>query len=53
MSDVKGNETGEMISENVEKGRKLLLALVLFGAIGTLQAETYYPTAGGDRERGT
>ena len=42
-----------MISENVEKGRKLLLALVLFGAIGTLQAETYYPTAGGDRERGT
>ena len=37
-----------MISENVEKGRKLLLALMLFGAIGTLQAATYYPTAGGD-----
>ena len=36
-----------MISENVEKGWKLLLALVLLGAIGTLQAETY-PTAGGD-----
>ena len=37
-----------MISENVEKGWKTLLALVLLGAIGTLQAETYYPTAGGD-----
>ena len=37
-----------MISKNVEKGWKTLLALVLFGAIGTLQAETYYPTAGGD-----
>ena len=36
-----------MISKNVEKGWKTLLALVLFGAIGTLQAETY-PTAGGD-----